>query len=221
MHQPAATTFAHLLDWVESRLSESQRQRFTEQLSQSGESVQADLAWIRGFLMAGRVVTLRPLPHALHADLRQLFKAHSQTQHRPSPFRRFIATLLSDSQGNWALAGARGLPSAGDSVRAVDGQASQRQLVFTSEIADVVLNVQPHVKDGKVDVAGQVLPDGDASAADLTVQLLRGIAEIGITATDALGNFVFRDVAVGKYELVVSADRYEVQIAHLEMATHE
>jgi hypothetical protein len=49
------------------------------------------------------------------------------------------------------------------------------------------------------------------------VQLLQGNAEVALATADELGEFTFKDLSAGRYELVVSAGDYEVIIPSLQL----
>ena len=81
-----------------------------------------------------------------------------------------------------------------------------------------MLNIQPcpptwrSRSDRHFTVRGQVFPN-DGAREIYSVQLLQEAAELGLTATDDLGEFSFETIPVGIYELVLSTDQLEIPIA--------
>jgi hypothetical protein len=103
-------------------------------------------------------------------------------------------------------------------VRSADSQeAAQRHLTYTTDAAEIALNISPRPRDGYLDLDGQVFPADDADPASFSVRLLSGADEVGLTATDELGEFDFEAVPPGTYQILVSTDRVEILISPVEL----
>lgn len=126
---------------------------------------------------------------------------------RPSGLvKRLVATLSFDS----------GLqPSIG--LRAIGVPESRRQFVYSSEAADISINLRPRPHDGLSDLYGRIFPvDGTAPGA-FGAQLLAGSSEAAATATNDLGEFSFDALPPGTYEVLASSDRVEVRLTGVEV----
>ncbi len=194
--------FSQLLDWLEGKLSEEEAQAIAEQLERADETTHADLAWLRTFLQVSKAIQLASPPAEVRDDLTRRFAAYAESRQPPGFFRRWLADLTFDSQAQWATAGLRSA--------ATEGQ--QRQLIYTTEVAEIALNIQPRAHDQRLDVTGQVFPTTKVAQDVFSIQLLQDAAQVGLAAADELGEFFFGAVPAGQYEMVVSADQFEVVI---------
>src|SRR5687768_17744773 len=203
MNTPQSPPFAELLDWLEGRLPPERAQAVAERLQTPEEATEADLAWLRAFAAARGSVKLAASPASVRDTLRQRFAQRSQAAPQPpSLIQRWVAALSFDSRLSGATAGLRSA--------AAEGQA--RQLIFSTDAAEVVFNIQPDRAGQVVSVLGQIFPTGEPIVAPLSVQLLSQGTEAAITATDYLGEFMFSGLAPGTYAVVVSAADWEVII---------
>ncbi len=205
--EPEAIGFSRLLDWIEGRLPEEEAREVEERVA-ADSAARADVAWLRAFARLSRSITLEHPPPELRNELVERFERYAEGQRQPGFLRRLVATLSFDSGMEPTLAGFR-------AVNAQEG--SDRQLVYAVEVADVALNIHSAARDDRLDIDGQVLPTGDAALGTFSVQLLQGADEHGITTTDELGEFGFRDVPPGAYEMVLSNDQVEITIAPIEL----
>lgn len=127
------------------------------------------------------------------------------------PRRLFVARLKLDSLL---------LPAATGGVRQADAPEQQRQLVYTTDVSDIVLDLQTRSPGGDLSLDGQVFPGVDAADAEyeaLRVRLLRGETEFGATVADEVGDFAFESVPAGVYEMLLTAERFEVLISPLDL----
>lgn len=198
--------FARLLDWVEGRLSEEEARTVAEQVAAAGSATHADVAWMRAFARISEDTVIVSLPSRVRDILIERFEAYAEGKQQPGLLERLVATLTFDSD----LQPAVGLRSAGM-------LGSQRQLVYSTEAADLAMIVRPHPRDGLLDLYGQILPVEDTDSGIFGVQLLEGSSEIATTATNDLGEFTFEAVSPGVYEVLASSDRVEIQIPHVEL----
>jgi hypothetical protein len=207
MTNSTALSFERLVDWVDGRLSEEEAATVAKQVAAADETTRANIAWLRAFAKARRGATLASPPPEVRAELMRRFEALARERRQPGLFQRLIASLTLDSGSQLVTAG----------LRSVDAQPSQRQLVYSTEVADVALNVQARLYDKDLDITGQVFPKGQAATDAFSVQLLRDAAEFGLTTTDELGEFVFEAIPPGAYEIVLSAEQAEILIAPVEI----
>jgi hypothetical protein len=198
--------FARLLDWVEGRLSEQEAQAVERQVAAADSATRADVAWMRAFARSSKDVVIATPPSEVRDTLVDRFETYAQGKQQPGFLERMIATLRFDSN----LQPASGLRAAGISE-------SQRQLVYSTDAADVAIIVRPRTCDGLLDVYGQILPSDPTDSGVFGVQLLRGASEVATTATNDLGEFKFEAVSPGVYEVLAGSDRVEIQLPEVEL----
>ena len=200
-------TFARLLDWLEGRLSKEEEVALARQIDQADETVHADLAWLRSFLQISEETVLATPPPAVREQLRDRFEAFAQGRRQPGLLQRVLAALTFDSH----------LQLATSSLRATSTQASVRQVIYSTDMADIALNIQPRRQDQGLNISGQIFPKGEAAIEICSVQLLHGTTEIGLTVSDDLGEFIIEAVPVGVYDLILSMDQVEISITAVEL----
>jgi hypothetical protein len=200
-------SFERLADWVEGRLSEEEARAVEEQVAVADEATRAEVEWLRAFARASEDTVLdAPSPEVREESIRR-FDAYAEGRRTPGVLQRLVASLSSES----------GLqPAFG--VRSADSQeAAQRHLTYTTDAAEIALNISPRPRDGYLDLDGQVFPADAADPASFSVRLLSGADEVGLTATDELGEFDFEAVPPGTYQILVSTDRVEILISPVEL----
>ncbi len=204
MPEPNRISFERLVDWVEGRLPAEEAGIVEEQVAD--EATRAEVEWLRAFARVNEEVVLDAPPREVRDELIWRFDAYAEDRRTPSFLQRLVATLSFDS----GLQPAFGVRSAG-------GQEGQRQLVYTTDAADIALNVRPRPRNGHLDLDGQVFPAEDVDPASFSVQLLSGADEVGLTTTDELGEFAFESVSPGSYQILVSGERVEILISSVEL----
>lgn len=198
---------AHLLDWLEGRLSDEEAQVVAREVEAGGEALQAEVAWLQRFHQARQSVRLASPPPSVRENLKERFRVMIAERRPPSLLQRFLATLTFDSHAGVASAG----------TRSASVQGLERQLIFTTSAAEVALNLQPRPHDHLLHIAGQLFMDAIADGP-FSVQLLDATTEVALTATDDLGEFTFTAIPAGDYELIISSDLFEVSIpTHLSV----
>ena len=195
-------TFEQVLDWVEGRLSAAEAADVAAQVAEDPAQMET-AQWLRAFIRRSSSSGLVAPPERARSSVFKMIAARRKPQH--SALQRVVAALLPASGPR--LAGVRG-----------SQRASQRQLTFTAEHADIVVNIQPRARDKQSDIQGQVLPTGNMDAHRLVVQMLRSGAEFGITMTNKLGEFAFESIPPGSYELIVSSDLAEIELAPITLS---
>jgi hypothetical protein len=200
-------SFERLTDWVEGRLSEEEARAVEEQVAVAGEATRAEVQWLRAFThVSGDTVLDVPSPE-VREELIRRFDAYAEGRWSPGFLQRLVASLSFDS----GLQPAFGVRSAGSQ------EAAQRQLVYTTDAAEIALNIRPRPRDGSLDLDGQVFPTDDVDPASFSIQLLSNADEAGLIATDELGEFGFESVPPGTYQVLVSSDRVEILISPVEL----
>jgi hypothetical protein len=205
MNKSNAPRFSELLDWLEGRLPPDKARAVAERLQSADAATQADLDWLRLFLQARQSVQFASPPPGVRETLKQRFAAYAGAREPPSPFQRWLATLTFDSRAQSVTAG----------LRSAAEEGQQRQLIYTTEAAEIALTVQSILPDKNFIVIGQIFPMGDTPAHTFSIQLLRDAGEVALAAADELGEFTFSDLPAGEYHMVVSAGHYEVVIPSL------
>ena len=205
MNMSNAPRFSELLDWLEGRLPPDKARAVAERLQTADAATQADLDWLRLFLQARQSVQFASPPPGVRETLKQRFAAYAEAREPPGPFQRWLATLTFDSRAQPVTAG----------LRSAAEEGQQRQLIYTTEAAEIALTVQSILPDKNFIVTGQIFPMGDTPTHTFSIQLLREAGEVALAATDELGEFTFADLAAGEYDIVVSAGEYEVVIPSL------
>jgi len=199
-------SFERLADWVEGLLSEEEARAVEEQVSVGDSAVVADVAWLRAFARISEGTVIATPPPDVRDTMIERFEAHARSKQQPGLLQRLVATLTFDSGQQLALG-----------LRAAGTQASQRQLVYSTDAADVTLGVRERSHGGLLDIRGQILPVEDTEPGAFGVQLLSGSSEVLTTATNNLHEFKFEAVPPGVYEMIASSDRVEVSIPQVDL----
>lgn len=199
MNHPTDET---LINYIEGHLPESDRAQTESHLAGPCQQCAARLARIRVILesMASPGPVL-PSSEVLGRAV-AIFRERSAAASR-SPLR-VLAELLFDSRLQMSPAAAR-------------GAAHTRQLLFATEKVDIDLNISPEHKEHTL--LGQILDRQQADAhppAFVTLQNDSGTVVSGMEV-DTLGQFTFRHVPSGVYDLVADLGDQEVAITALEL----
>jgi len=211
-------SFERLADWVEGRLSGEEAAVVEERVARAGEETWAKVEWLRAFARASAETTFASPPDEVRDFLYRSFAARAgetrdREPDRPGFLERIVATLSFDSGLHGAAAGTRTAGAGGE----------QRQLAFTTEPAEIVLDVMPRPGGRSLDLGGQVFPAGDEGPEGFAVEafdvkLLRDGEEVGAATTDDLGEFAFEDIPYGAYELLLDTGRFEVLVPRFELS---
>jgi hypothetical protein len=198
--------FVRLLDWVEGRLSEVEARAVERQVAASDSATRDEVSWIRAFARISENTVIVSPPSELRDALIERFEAYAEGKRQPGFLQRLVATLTFDSDLQPAFG-----------VRAAGVSESQRQLVYSTDSADVAIIVRPRPRDGRLDVYGQILPVDGTDSGIFGVQLLKDASEVATTATNDLGEFTFEAVPPGVYEALAASDRVEIQLPQVEL----
>jgi hypothetical protein len=198
--------FTRLVDWVEGRLSEGEARAVEEQVAAAGSATRSDVAWLRAFERISEETVIASPPDEVREELIERFEAYAEGRQHPGLLQRLVATLTFDSNLRPALG-----------LRAAAVPEPQRQLVYSTDAADVALHVRPRPHDGHFDLNGQIFPVSSADSGTFGVQLLEGASEVATTAANDLGEFKFEAVSPGVYEVLASNERVEIRIPHVAL----
>lgn len=197
--------FDKILDWIEGRLPPEEAELVAAHVADD-EEARADADWMRAFARVSEEAIISSPPPEVREELARRFETFAEERRQPGIFQRVLATLSFDSGMQPAFG-----------VRSAAAKEVQRQYIYSTDLADVALNAQPR-PGGKLDLLGQVLPEGEDDPDDFTVQLLRGGVEAAeIVAADDLGEFAFEEIEPGSYEMILATERYEILIPPFEL----
>jgi hypothetical protein len=198
--------FARLADWVEGRLSEDEARTIEEHLSLADSATLAEVAWLRAFARISEEIVIASPPPEVREALIERFEAYAEGKDRPGFVRRLVARLTFDSTLRPALG-----------LRAATVPETQRQLVYSTEAADVAMHVRPRPQDGLFDLYGQILPLNGTESGTFGIQVLEATSEVATTVTNELGEFTFEAVPPGVYEVLAGNERVEIRVPRVEL----
>lgn len=194
-------TYETLISHIENQLPEGDRARIEEHLSQPCQQCDNEMAQLRLVLdAAGADTTIAPPPDVLR-------RAVAAFRERPVTVRRpvlsVLAELLFDSRLQLSPMASR-------------GAARTRQMLFATQQLDIDLNITPEHREHNL--AGQILDREQADeypAAFVSLQNETGTVQRSMEA-DSLGQFTFKQIPPGVYDLVIDLGSQEVAITGLE-----
>lgn len=192
-----------LLNYLEDRLPAQERSQVEVHLAEPCWRCGRHLALLRTVLdsVAGDR-TAAPPPAVLK---RAVDIGRSQRKlPKPSSWMRVLAALSFDNRLQLSSAATR-------------GATRVRQMLFTTEQVDIDLQIKPGVRDN--DLLGQLLgtqSTGEVLSAFVSLQNNKG-AVLRATETDSRGQFAFRQVPFGVYDLVFDLENQEVAVTGLEL----
>jgi len=197
---------SRLADWLEGKLSPEEA-AVLEQLIAANPGLQEQVAWLQEFLQISRATILAAPPAAVRQAAQAAFAAYADHKRPPGLLRTLIASLTADNWQRPALAGARN----------VSLRSEPRQLIYSSDLADVALNAHIPTGSQQVSLDGQIFLLDESDPADFMVQLLQNGLERSFVLADALGKFSFTGLAPGQYDLLLSRIGAEIEIGPLEL----
>lgn len=204
MTEPTEIEFARLLDWVEDRLSPEEARSIEAHMDE------VEVAWLRAFVRASEDTVIESPPAGVRDVLIERFEARAEARAEANRAPRFMERIRAVLSFDSGLQPALGIRSSGV-------HESQRQLIYSSETVDVVLDVQPG-RGGNLEILGQVLPIDESATGPFGFQLLRNATEAYLTATDELGMFSLNDVEPGEYEAEVTGEGFEVHLSPVALS---
>ncbi|MGH8875118.1 MAG: hypothetical protein ACRDVM_07695 [Acidimicrobiia bacterium] len=193
-----------MLDWLEGALDEHRSAEIATAVA-AAPGADDDLRWLRAFLrVAGAEVMIASPGPELRRALEETF---TPGRRRSRPVQRFLAALTFDSLLGSMPAGAR-----------AGAAEAQRHLVFSTEVADVALDLYQTPPGGIIDISGQLLPAEPADPTRFVVELVQEAAPVDVTLTDDLGEFDFERVPAGDYRIVLRDSRREITVGPVGLA---
>jgi hypothetical protein len=190
-----------LLNYLENQLSAEGRSEIDAHLAGGCPLCERRLSLLREVLesVAGDRTVAPPAN-----VLKKAVGIAGRERSRPKPWMRVVAALSFDSRLQLSPARLR-------------GTGRTRQMLFTTEQVDIDLQVKPAGVDH--DLLGQVLGAGHSGeAVPAFVSLQRsGGQPLRATETDSLGQFAFRQIPSGVYDLVFDLATQEVALTGLEL----
>jgi hypothetical protein len=190
-----------LINYLEGRLSAEDRNAAVMHLDGPCKSCQRRLALLQTVLrVTATDQTAAPSASILKRaiDIPLTHRANS----KPDVWRRLVATLAFDSHLQPSLAATRGV-------------SRERQMLFTAEQVDIDLQIKP-AHEGH-DLIGQVLEEQAPGfiSAFVSLQGNTGQPQMAREA-DSKGQFVFRGISPGVYDLMVDLENREIAVTGLE-----
>lgn len=192
-----------VLDWAEGRLDAARAAPVERALAEGDRRVVGVVEWFAGFRVAARV-TLTDPPLSLHPRLEAVFERWKAAQARSRP-RHVRVRLVFDSRQDLALAGVRG----------ADADDATVHLAYTSEQAEVVLDVE-RLDHRAVRVRGQVLRARSGPASGIAAEARGPSGVVSSSRGDALGRFELPRVPDDADELHLD-DRGSVLVVDLDL----
>ncbi|HMB23035.1 MAG: hypothetical protein ACM33V_01850 [Chloroflexota bacterium] len=193
--------YAILLNYLEDHLSAEERSKVDAHLASPCWECARRLALLRTVLHSmEKDQTIAPSEDVLKRAA-DILRSRRDLPER-KPWLRVVAALRFDSHLQ---------PAAG-----MRGAARTRQMLFATEQVDIDLQIKPGRTD--YDLLGQMLStrhSSDTTSAFVSLQNDTGTL-LRATETDPLGQFAFRQIPSGHYELVFDLEKQEVAITGLE-----
>lgn len=192
-----------LINYIEDHLPEAEQAGIDEHLSHSCQECSDKIARLRLVLAAvAEDKNATPPPGVLQ---RAIAAHREKTASERRPLLRVLAEMLFDSRLQL-------------SPMATRGAAHARQMLFATPQVDIDLSVTPEHQEHHL--VGQILdraqadqyPSAFVSLQNETGSLLRSME------TDSLGQFTFRQIPPGTYDLVIDLEDQEVSITGLEFS---
>lgn len=197
---------SRLVDWLENKLSPDEA-AVLEQLIAANPGLQEQVAWLQEFLQISRTTVLATPPETVRQAAHAAFAAYANQKRPPGLLRTLIASLSADNWQRPALTG----------VRNISLLNEPRQLIYSSDLADVALNAHMQIGSQQVNLDGQIFPLDDSDPADFIAQLLQNGLERGLAFADALGKFSLTGLTPGHYDLLISRAGVEIEVGPLEL----
>jgi hypothetical protein len=197
----AHLNYETLLNYLDGGLSAEERSQVEAHVAEGCPQCEKRLGLLRAVRQAanGDRTTAPPVD-----VLKKAIQISRQESRRLSPWMRVVAALSFDSRLQLSPAATR-------------GTGRGRQMLFTTEQVDIDLQVKPVGADH--DLLGQVLrgeQSGEALSAFVSLQSSEG-GPLRATETDSFGQFAFRQIPSGVYDLVFDLETQEVAVTGLEL----
>jgi hypothetical protein len=198
-------TFSELVDWLEGKLPAAEAARIAQAV-QTDAQTQANVTWLRKFAeLSDKIALAAPSPQVRNT-LEARFAEHVAANRPPSFWQWLTATLSFDSRQQLATSG----------VRRGEFAPEKYQLMYVTDVADVVLHVEPQHKG--INLYGQLLLNADGTElTGLGVQLVMAGVGAGLVEVDEVGEFAFVGINAGIYDLIISTPAGEILVEGIEI----
>lgn len=197
----AHLTYETLINYLEGRLSVEARSAAERHLSEPCETCQRRRVVLQRTLRsAAEDQTTSPPASVLK---RAIDIPLTHPRNIPGLLTRLIAALTFDSHLQVSSALTR-------------GAARERQMLFSAEQVDIDLQIKSG-SEGH-DLIGQVLGGQTSGNASAFVSLQRSTSQLlKATETDSQGQFIFRGVTSGVYDLLFDLENQEIAVMGIEV----
>jgi hypothetical protein len=192
-----------LLNYMEERLSPQEKAAVEAHLASSCEPCRRRLSLLRKAFETAKGDRTTPPPASV---LKRAIEIPLTNPRQPQPamWQRLIAALSFDSHLQLSSALTR-------------GASRERQMLFSAEHVDIDLKITS--ARGDHDLLGQVLgtaKTGNAVSAFVSLQNNTGQI-LRATETDPQGQFAFREISSGVYDLIFDLETQEIAVHGLEV----
>jgi hypothetical protein len=203
-----AHDFEQLLNWIEGRLSDEEAQEVETRLKIADNETQSLVKWLQEFRHLNQNYLLAAPPDDLDKTLYDIFTKKAKTKRQPRFFQRLLASLTFDSYQQLALAG----------VRSASAQKSERQFVYSADLADITLDLQWLAPEKQIRLNGQLFPADEKDETIYLVEVQKESKSLATTQTDALGRFTFPALLPDTYNIIFSGAQSEIALSDVELS---
>ena len=201
----AHPTYETLIDYVEHRLPDVEKARLKKHLASPCQRCATQIAHLRAIWEAAEGDrTSAPPADVLH----QAVAAFQQRSASPSrTLLRVLAELQFDSRLQLSPMASRGI-------------ARTQQMLFATQQVDIDLHITPD--HGYYNLIGQILDREDEDELYTAFVCLQHETGKLLSATEAdrLGQFTFRQIPPGVYNLIIDLDNQEVTVDGLNIGNN-
>lgn len=191
-----------LVSYLENTLSPLEQAKVDEHLSAPCPDCKRKVNQLR--IVFDAAMTDKTVAPPVDVLNRAIAIHQKQAKARANPILRALATLQFDSRQQLSA-----MPSR--------GAARTHQMLYSAQHVDIDLKITP--EHGEHDLVGQILAEektDERSTAFVTLQNEAGESLKGVE-TDLFGQFAFRQVPSGTYDLLFDLGSQEVSITRLEL----
>ena len=195
-------TYETLVNYLEERLSVEERRSVDAHLASTCEACGRHLALLRKVFDTVNSDHTTPPPASVLKRAIDIPLTNPKSP-QPGTLQRLIAALSFDSHLQLSSALTR-------------GASRERQMLFSAENMDIDLKITP--ARGNHDLLGQVMGEQAGNVASAFVSLQSNSGQIlRATETDSLGQFAFREISSGVYDLIFDLQTQEIAVNGLEV----
>jgi hypothetical protein len=198
----AHLTYETLLNYLEGHLSAAQKDEADAHLNVPCDSCQRRRLLLQNVLRsAEKDQTIPPPPSVLKSAIDIPLTHPKNTQ--PGLLTRLVAALTFDSHLQLSSALTR-------------GAARERQMLFSADQVDIDLQIKS-TREGH-DLIGQILGGSSRKVTSAFVNLQKNTGQLlKATEADRKGQFVFRGLPAGMYDLIFDLENQEVAVMGIEV----